>query len=225
MQCEAKCKATGEQCRRRAVSGRAVCQVHGGKSLCGPVHANFIDARAYYRKRLPAHLKASAAELDNLQNILELGGEIEIGRVRVAELLERIRDHGGGTWKDVADAWRGLKQAAESDDAQALRGAQQHLDGVIRRGVKVDSAWRLIDSERERTARLVGVQAQREEAARSSLKGDQAIAFMVRLVQAVQAAHARHLTDENLRTLTADELQRRIRADLSEACRRATQGE
>ena len=30
MQCTAKTHSTGEQCRRRAIAGGAVCQVHGG---------------------------------------------------------------------------------------------------------------------------------------------------------------------------------------------------
>jgi len=30
-QCHAKCKATGEQCRKPALHGKAVCQVHGGR--------------------------------------------------------------------------------------------------------------------------------------------------------------------------------------------------
>lgn len=222
-QCEAKSKRSGEQCRRRAIKGRKVCQMHGGKSLAGPLHPNFKDGRHMYSAAMPAHLVQSVAAFHDHPETLQLLSEISTQRARAFELLQRIQQHGGGTWKEVSDAWDDLQAAANDKETSPneLRRATKHVEAIIKRGLAVDYNWRLLDNTTDRVAKLVTMQAQREEYRKTNLKETEAMMFVLRVGMAARSAIARHVTEDNLNNLSADELRDRIFADVSTSCRAA----
>lgn len=55
LQCTAKSKQTGEQCRRFATPGRTVCYYHGGRSLVGVASATYKHGK--YSRYYPAWLR------------------------------------------------------------------------------------------------------------------------------------------------------------------------
>ena len=89
MQCAAKAKSTGETCRRRAMKGKRVCQVHGGKSKSG------TDSPAYQHGRYSKYAKTSVTnKIDEFRDLdpLSLVDELATQRGLLAEHLERFKD-------------------------------------------------------------------------------------------------------------------------------------
>src|SRR4051794_31482084 len=80
MQCQAKCKSTGQQCRRSATEGKRVCRVHGGAST-GPRKPNT-------RTNALKHGIYSAGLTDEEQAIW---GDVHIGHVDDEIRLCRIK--------------------------------------------------------------------------------------------------------------------------------------
>ena len=192
--------------------------MHGGHSLAGPTNGNY--KHGFYFQQIPQHLQGHAAAAFDYEGAVELLSEIALGRTRIAELLERIKQHGGGTWEVVGKAWDELQDAlsASEPDPSRIQAAMRHMESVIKKGLAVDYNWRLIDQERERLTGLVSVQTKRDEKAQQNLSSQQANSFAMVILEGVQAALMRHLTDED------DEKYRAIRSDISDVCRAAFAG-
>jgi len=97
MQCTAHRKSDGEPCRGKAVRGRTVCRMHGGKAGRPPVHGLYSTVlKGRFRERLRA--------AKDLPNPLDATEEIALVRMLLAEFLEKqeanetpisaeVRDH------------------------------------------------------------------------------------------------------------------------------------
>jgi hypothetical protein len=88
MQCQARKKRTGEQCRRRAVAGMRVCTVHGGLTPRGAASVHFKTGR--YSRYLPARLLDKYEDAGTDPRLLELREDIALLDARIAQLLERV---------------------------------------------------------------------------------------------------------------------------------------
>ncbi len=76
MQCTAKSKRSGKQCKKSSVVGRKVCHIHGGKSLSGLASPTLKTGE--YMKYLPTSLgerfrdAKNDVELKNIDNLIAL---------------------------------------------------------------------------------------------------------------------------------------------------------
>jgi len=74
--CQAKCKATNQQCKAPAVRGKAVCRVHGGRST-GPRTAEgrqrCADAKTVHGRETRAIRKSRQASLIRMAGLEALG--------------------------------------------------------------------------------------------------------------------------------------------------------
>jgi hypothetical protein len=136
MQCNAKAKSSGEQCRRRAVAGRNVCTVHGGKTPRGPAHPNYKHGK--HSKVLPAHMREGYERAITDEELVSLRAELAVIDARVRDLLKRA-DAGdsGKRWKELqaqmkrVDTCRPEEQLLELDT----------LSTMIRAGTAEASVW------------------------------------------------------------------------------------
>ena len=110
MQCAAKCKATGEQCRRRAVNGKRVCTVHGGLTPSGSASVHFKSGR--YSRHLPARLAERYHKAQADQRLLELREEIALIDARLCDLLAT---------EDWEQIYRVIEQRRRLVDSENLR--------------------------------------------------------------------------------------------------------
>lgn len=102
MQCQAKAKSTGEQCKRRAVSGKRVCTVHGGLTPSGVASPNFKHGR--YSRHLPSRLTSRYQESLTDENLLELREEIALTDARLSDLLARVdTGEAGRKWQRLRE--------------------------------------------------------------------------------------------------------------------------
>lgn len=85
VQCSARSKHSGGQCRRAAMHNKAVCWMHGGTAGRPPTHGR-------YSKALKSHpeLLASYEEMHDDPEIEETKGEIAVLRAYLAEYLEEF---------------------------------------------------------------------------------------------------------------------------------------
>lgn len=158
MQCQAKAKSTGEQCKRRAVNGKRVCTVHGGLTPGGLASPNLKTGR--YSKYLPAQLQDRYQEAVSDPDILSLNEDVALLRSLVFKHLESMST--GDThpsWKLAYSALQKLKKAIATGDAGDLLTAMEEMEAVITPNYRaavaedkvtgyIDQLGRIADKER-----------------------------------------------------------------------------
>ena len=88
MQCTAKSKQSGEQCKRRATPGRNVCAIHGGKTRQGVSSGQFQHGR--YSKYLPARLLERYEESRSDPDLLGFRDELALTDARLSQVVELL---------------------------------------------------------------------------------------------------------------------------------------
>jgi hypothetical protein len=129
MQCQAKAKSTGDQCRRHAVTGRRVCRVHGGARSRGVASPHFKTGR--YSCDLPAQLSERYRETLADTELLSLRDDIALVDARVTELLETLADN-LSAWKAITDLFETRRRLVDSErrrlaDLQQMMTAEQAM--------------------------------------------------------------------------------------------------
>jgi len=200
MQCQAKAKSTGEQCKRRAVNGKRVCTVHGGLTPGGLASPNLKTGR--YSKYLPAQLQDRYQEAVSDPDILSLNEDVALLRSLVFKHLESMST--GDThpsWKLAYSALQKLKKAIATGDAVDLITAMEEIEAVItpnyRAAVAEDKVTGYIDQ--------LGRIADKER--RLLIDRQQVITVerMMLMITAIAAIVKQHVDDRNtLRDIQAD---------------------
>lgn len=143
MQCQAKCKSTGNQCRRRAVDGKRVCTVHGGLSLGGAASPSFKTGA--YSKYLPKRLLDTYQEGLSNPKLLELKDQISLIDTRIVEQLQKMdTGESGMTWQLLKEAFAELQQAIQDDDANKRNSSVAIIGRLIDVGNKDIEIWEAI---------------------------------------------------------------------------------
>ncbi len=90
MRCKAKSKQSGQQCKKNAVQGYEVCEIHGGKTPRGMNSRHWKHGNnSIYRDFLPEQIKTKVAAFENADP-LDLTHELAITRGLLAEFLSRF---------------------------------------------------------------------------------------------------------------------------------------
>lgn len=108
-QCTATAKATGQRCKRLAVDGYNVCQVHGAGSPHKGRPGGRPIVHGRYSKHLPERLAGKFQDAMRDPNLLDLRSEVALLDIRIGELVEAL----GG---DVPDheSWSAIVGLLES---------------------------------------------------------------------------------------------------------------
>lgn len=205
VQCTATSKRTGQRCGAQAITGRKVCRHHGGKSLAGPAHPNWVDGGRSHvlPKRLMADYQASLADSDKLV----LNKEIALIDARMADLLRRV-DSGesGQLWALLRQTWREYEAARKANDTIGLVQAITTLGEIITRGHHDAMAWTEVTGLVERRRKLVESERKRLVEAQQVVAVEQAAALLGLMVDAVQ----RHVRDDAILGAIVDEYARLV---------------
>ena len=130
MRCIAKSKQSGQQCKRHASPGAAVCVMHGSKSPKGPASPTWKDGR--HSRVLPRRLLAAAEASLRDPNKLALEDELALIDARVNDILKRV-DSGesGQLWRELRQTWRVYETARRAGDtAGAVPGPSSTPDAA-----------------------------------------------------------------------------------------------
>lgn len=161
-----ECPQCGEnrRCKRHAVSGYSVCQVHGaGSPLQGrPGGTPVRKAGGRYSKRLPSRLLEKYEEAINDDELLSTRDDIAVVDARITDLLLRV-DTGEASkhWFAASSALNDLTKAIRKSDTEGMASSINELKYNIGKGVSDYAAWndvtslidqrrRLVESERKR---------------------------------------------------------------------------
>jgi Flp pilus assembly protein TadD len=200
MQCSAIVYKTGEQCKRRAVTGMKVCQVHGGATPRGIASPHYKTGR--YSKVLPTRLAARYAEAEHDPQLLELRSEISLTDARLADLLVRV-DSGesGALWQALLTARGDLLLARKAGNAKEQADALNTIIELISKGHADYRAWSEIAAVLEQRRRLVESERKRLTEAQQTLTIEKAML----LIGAIGGIIKAHVTDvTTLRKISAD---------------------
>lgn len=202
-QCSAVSKRSGEQCRRRATIGKAVCAMHGGKTPVGPALPQYQNGR--YSKYLPERMLARYHEAERDAALLELRAEVSLIDGRLSDVLKRV-DTGESSqiWKALRQTFGELQDARNAGDEGEESRLFGALYGLIVRGQADWAAWEDVRGLiRDRKA-LVESERKRLVEAQQMIAVDQAMAMMGLLVEAVR----RHVVDPDAVRAVAGEFSR-----------------
>lgn len=169
MQCTAHNKRTGGQCKKHAVTGYSVCNVHGaGSPKQGRPGGRPIGptTQGRYSKYLPTRLQARYEEAEKDPELLNLRGEISLLDARLAELLGKLDSGESGLlWKDLQKQNAELQLAKSTGDTIGAMQALNEISSLIDRGSREWMIWgeiggiveqrrRLVESERKRLVEM-----------------------------------------------------------------------
>lgn len=90
MRCKAKSKQSGQQCKKHAVPGYEVCEIHGGKTPRGMNSPHWKHGNnSIYRDYLPDGIKSKVEAFENADP-LDLTHELAVTRALLADFLSRF---------------------------------------------------------------------------------------------------------------------------------------
>lgn len=190
MQCQAKSKRSGQQCKRPAVVGMRVCYIHGGASPRGLASGRYKTGK--YSKYAPQRLLERYHESLKDTELLALRDDIALVDSRIEDILKRV-DSGeaGAIWNQARGAYAALRNAMADQDQLKIMGALKDLDSCLGRGVADWAAWdellRLMESRRK----LVESEQKRLIAMNQMVTTEQAMILVTALIDVVR----RNVTD------------------------------
>ncbi len=204
MQCQAKAKSTGQQCRRRAVSGKQVCTVHGGLTPGGIASPHWKHGR--YSKYAPTRLIERYIEAQSDSEILNLTEEIALVDARIADVLKRVdAGESGQIWSELQEKRKKFLGAQRKQDQETMAEALTDILNLVARGHADWSAWLEVMNLIERRRRLVESEQRRRMSMHLLIKVEEAAQAMVILADAVRGAVVEYVRDpeERQRVLVA----------------------
>lgn len=205
-QCTATSKASiragqPERCRRRAVAGRTVCVVHGGKTPRGHALPQTKDGR--HSKDLPTRLAARYDASRTDPELLNLTDEIALADALIED-ARRGLDHGesGRLFRELKASWDALQHAQREKDAAGVQMAMAEIGALIRQGVGAYAARDETMGLVERRRRLVDSEQKRRVAMQDMVTSEQALLMIGRITSAVR----RHVSDPGILAAIAADL-------------------
>ena len=198
IQCKAKAKSTGNQCRRWAVDGFEVCQVHGaGSPKQGrPGGRPILPGGGRHSKYLPVRLAARYEESQNDPELLSMRDDIALIETRVADLLKRVDSNEAGLWwGKLRSAYDDLVAAMRRGNDQAVAAGLNDLNRFIDGGGSDFAIWGEISSLLDQRNRIVSSERKRLVEMQQMITSQEAF----RLVTALLSAVNENVTDRKSR--------------------------
>ncbi|MES2465349.1 MAG: HGGxSTG domain-containing protein [Armatimonadota bacterium] len=194
--CSAKSKRSGERCKRWAVNRRSVCPFHGGKSLTGVAHPNFLHGR--YSRHLPSRLSDGYEAALQEPEIASVRSEVALCVARQEDLLSRV-DSGeaGANWRDLQTLytevekqqrlWQENRGTPAGDRArEAYVCLVQEMGAVVASGASDYRAWGEVCSMIEQRRRLVNTEIACLVKSEQMVPKEKALAFVGAVVAVVR---------------------------------------
>lgn len=209
-QCQAKAKSTGNQCNRRAVSGRDVCVVHGGKTPEGSALPQFKHGR--YSRSLPEKLAERYQEAAADPELLSLREDVALLDARLSQLIGRAdTSESAEAWSRVQKALKDLRKAEAGGKPDRKKEARWALEGAIEQGGRDIEVWAEIGDHLERRRKLTESERKRLIEMEQMVRADQAMSF----VAAVVASVRRHVEEPKILAAISADIAALVHKDVS----------
>lgn len=208
MQCTAIVRKTQQQCRRRAVEGRKVCQVHGGATPRGIASPHYKDGR--YSKYLPARLAARYQEARTDGELLALREDIALTDARLGDLLARVdTGESGALWRQLMAAREELLVRRKASDTLGQMAALNLIMELIAQGHADYRAWGEVAVVLDQRRRLVESERKRLVEMQQMISSERMMVLLGAVVGVIQE----HVTDRSVLSGITTGIQKLITAD------------
>jgi len=215
MQCSAKSKQSGVQCKKPAVPGLGVCNIHGGKSLSGIASPALKTGR--YSKHLPVRLmeKYDAARQDG--NLLALRDDLALLDARMEDMLGRVdTGESGELWASLVASLAEcqkcrlkLDSARRSGDAKKQTEAESSLTDALdamqllaQGGLSDYAAWSEIKSLLEQRRKISETEQKRLVAMQQMITASEALLLQAALLDIIK----RNVTDRDILSIISRDI-------------------
>lgn len=196
MQCNAKSKTTGKQCKLTAVNGMTKCRLHGGLSPIGANSPHFKHGR--YSKHLPSQLLEKYKDAQKDKDLLNLREEIYLVDIRLKTLVEGLPDGGiTHSWDDLKFLWSQFVAAYDNGDILNTKSLMKKISNMIETGSNENKTWSGIFSTVERRRRLVASESKRLTDMQQIITAERAMALIYAMLDIVRSQIVKY-KDNNL---------------------------
>ncbi len=129
------------KCGNYPIIGRKYCRSHGGKSLTGKNHPNYIHGK--YSEYAPSkNVQDTYLEMLNDPNLLGVRPDIALVQTRMMQLFGGIRGEGEELWSELSTTWEDFRLAVAQKDAVKQGALLLALDTIITNGADDQTRWR-----------------------------------------------------------------------------------
>ena len=202
-QCTAKAKSTGERCRRIAVNGYTVCQVHGAGSPNKGRPGGRPIVHGRYSKRLPERLAGKYEEAARDPELLALRDEIALIDARIGELLERIDTGESETaWFKLSRKYADMMEAKSKDDVIGFGASLREIGDIIKAGDHDYYIWHEIEAALEQRRKLTESERKRLVDMQQMITSERAVLLIARIADIIRT----HVQDQRTRAIISTEL-------------------
>lgn len=198
MQCKAKSKRSGQQCRRRAMLGQKVCMMHGGKSRKGLSHPNFKDGthgNPRYLGILREHKPEQAERYNELAKDAtrhSLEPEITTLDLRAEEIYRQIITGEYRSCTELLKLARAVVEAQLEKNRDKAIAAWDQLMTALRQGHEQERAWEKFEQLAwQRKPKLIEAEAKRKVLQQEMYQRN----VVIQLLQALAASVKRNVTN------------------------------
>lgn len=212
MQCQAKSKQSGEQCKRHAVPGRNVCAIHGGKSLSGVESPTFKTGR--WAKHAPTKLLEIIEDTQGDETLLSVRDDIGLLDALIALKLQRLLDKDGNpaggenidTWKEVKKQIKEARKAYKNSDYGRLEDSLDTMEDMANGLILYFQTEIEIKDDLERRRKLVETEQRINLQGERAISADTVMLLMAQVLDVIKTV----VTDDRQRFAIATGLQRLI---------------
>src|SRR5688572_24322052 len=168
VQCTAKSKQSGQQCRRAAMHGRTVCHMHGGKT---PRGFALPQTKTGWRSvDLPTRLAALYKQTQNNEALLNVRDDIRLlDALIIGKFAKLDTGESGKAWELMRDAVDALHDGIAREDYPGCVKALREMRDVINRNIEHYATEQEITRQLEQRRKLV------ETDQKLALQGEQAL--------------------------------------------------
>lgn len=165
MQCTAKSKQSGEQCKRHAVPGKQVCVIHGGKSRSGTAHPNFKHGIYMQRDKNLSTLGQMVEKHLTGDDPVALREEMALLRARIEQLFSYADDAPDRKVSVdlVRRAYDAIAKGIADTDAGALLQGRSFLAAALEKLNAEQEAWAEIRANIATLQRLSSTEIARDK--------------------------------------------------------------
>lgn len=189
IQCTAKSRRSGVQCRGIAVSGspNKKCRMHGGNAqhAIGAANPQFKHGR--HSKYLPSQLDTLYREALANPDLLELADHIALLEARIQSILaENAAGDPVPRWSDFRTQFDRLATAVLTGDPEAINAELASIFATLDAGAKWDSTWEQVTGTLEQLRKLTDTEVKRKKELNQMVPIERVVILMAAVANAVK---------------------------------------
>ena len=186
VQCKATAKSTGERCRRHAVTGYEVCEVHGGLTPRGEDSPHYQGkGRSKY---LPSRLRNRYEEALGDPDLTDMKRVVALRETFIGERLESMEESpdSRAAWKEVARLVSSLETAYTTVDNAGMVAGLRGLRALLRDRERYNATREEVEQALSEQRRDIDALKKNELAGEKAISAAELGLFLGALLQVVR---------------------------------------